>query len=113
MRDLCYTVFPDARKGICRRWLWRRALWGEGMKLINIGYGNLVAPDKVVSVVSPDSAPVKRLVQDAREARTLVDGTAGRRTRAVLVMDSGHVVLSALQTETIAGRFRETEGEPA
>ncbi|HHX21584.1 MAG TPA: DUF370 domain-containing protein [Clostridiales bacterium] len=83
------------------------------MKLINIGFGNLVAPQKVVSVVSPDSAPVKRLVQDARETRMLVDGTAGRRTRAVLVMDSGHVVLSALQTETIAGRFKDSEGETA
>ena len=83
------------------------------MKLINIGFGNLVAPQKVVSVVSPDSAPVKRLVQDARETRMLVDGTAGRRTRAVLVMDSGHVVLSALQTETIAGRFKDSEKETA
>lgn len=83
------------------------------MKLINIGFGNLVSPQKIVSVVGPDSAPVKRMVQDAREAQKLVDGTAGRRTRAVLVMDSGHLVLSALQTETIAGRFRDSEGENA
>ena len=83
------------------------------MKLINIGFGNMAAASRFISVVSPDSAPIKRLVQDARETRMLVDGTAGRRTRAVLVMDSGHVVLSALQTETIAGRFKDSEGETA
>lgn len=83
------------------------------MKLVNIGFGNLVSPEKIVSVVSPDSAPAKRMVQDARENQRLVDGTAGRRTRAVLVMDSGHIVLSALQTETIAGRLRDSEGDTA
>ncbi len=81
------------------------------MRLINIGFGNMAAPGRLVSVVSPDSAPVKRMIQDARDAQRLVDGTAGRRTRAVLVMDSGHVVLSALQPETIANRFQDSEGE--
>ncbi len=109
---LCYTVCPDASQ-VFRVGTLRMVGAGEGMRLINIGFGNLVSPGKIVSVVSPDSAPVKRMVQDARESRMLVDGTAGRRTRAVLVMNSGHVVLSALQTETIAGRLRDSEGETA
>lgn len=76
------------------------------MKLLNIGFGNLVAAGRIIAVVSPDSAPVKRLVQEARDEGRLVDGTAGRRTRAVLMMDDSHVVLSALQPETIAGRLQ-------
>lgn len=76
------------------------------MKLLNIGFGNLVAAGRLIAVVAPDSAPVKRLVQEARDEGRLVDGTAGRRTRAVLMMDDGHVVLSAIQTETIAGRLQ-------
>ena len=80
------------------------------MKLLNIGFGNMVAAGRIIAVVSPDSAPVKRLVQEARDVGRLVDGTAGRRTRAVLMMDDGHVVLSAVQPETIAGRLQtETE----
>ena len=75
------------------------------MKLINIGYGNMVSAGRIISVVSPDSAPIKRIISDARERGTLVDATYGRRTRAVLIMDSGHVVLSALQPETVAGRL--------
>lgn len=71
----------------------------------------MAAPGRLICAVSPDSAPVRRMVQDAREAQRLVDATAGRRTRAVLVMDSGHVVLSALQTETIANRFQGSEGQ--
>ena len=70
------------------------------MKLINIGFGNMVAASRLIAIVSPDSAPVKRTVQEARD-----DGTYGRRTRAVLIMDSDHVVLSALQPETVAARF--------
>ena len=76
------------------------------MKLLNIGFGNLVAAGRIIAVVSPDSAPVKRLMQEARDEGRLVDGTAGRRTRAVLMMDDSHVVLSALQPETIAGRLQ-------
>lgn len=75
------------------------------MKLINIGFGNMVAASKVVAVVSPDSAPIKRMVQEAKEAGTLIDATYGRRTKAVLVMDGGTIVLSAIMPETVAGRF--------
>ena len=75
------------------------------MKLINIGYGNLVNTARVVSVVSPDAAPVKRLVADTRDAGRLIDATSGKKTRSVLVMDSGHVVLSALMPETLQSRL--------
>ncbi len=81
------------------------------MKLLNIGFGNMVAAGRIIAVVSPDSAPVKRLVQEARDGGHLVDGTAGRRTRAVLMMDDGHVVLSAVQPETIAGRLQSDTEE--
>lgn len=77
------------------------------MKLINIGFGNLVAAGRVIAVVSPESAPIKRIIQEARDRGALIDATYGRRTRAVLFMDSGHIVLSALQSETVAGRFGE------
>ena len=81
--------------------------------LVSIGFGNMVSANRIVSIVSPDSAPVKRLIQDAREHRTLIDASCGRKTRAVLVMDSDHVVLSALQTETIARRLNaEWSEEP-
>ena len=73
--------------------------------LVSVGFGNLVSADRIVSIVSPDSAPIKRLIQDAREHHTLIDASCGRKTRAVLVMDSAHVVLSALQPETIAKRL--------
>jgi len=75
------------------------------MKLINIGFGNIVAAHRVVAIVSPESAPIKRIISDAREQGQLIDATYGRRTRAVVVMDSGHVVLSAIQPETVANRF--------
>lgn len=75
------------------------------MKLINIGYGNMVSAARVVAVVSPDSAPVKRMIQEARDAGRLIDATLGRRTKAVLVMDSGHVVLAAIQPSAVAGRL--------
>ncbi|MDY3279756.1 MAG: DUF370 domain-containing protein [Eubacteriales bacterium] len=76
------------------------------MKLLNVGFGNMVAAARVIAVVGPDSMPVKRIVGEARESGKLVDATAGRKTRAVLMMDSGHVVLSAIQPETIAGRMQ-------
>lgn len=76
------------------------------MKLLNVGFGNMVAESRIVAVIAPDSAPVKRMVQEARDGGHLVDATAGRRTRAVLMMDTGHVVLSAVQPETIAGRMQ-------
>lgn len=75
------------------------------MKLLNVGFGNMVNTARMVAIVSPDSAPVKRLVQDARDAGRVIDATCGRRTRAVIVMDSDHVVLSPLQPETVAGRM--------
>ena len=74
------------------------------MKLLNIGFGNLVAAERIIAVVSPDSAPVKRQIQDLRDKGLVIDGTAGRKTRAVLVLDTGHVVLSAIQPETVSNR---------
>lgn len=79
------------------------------MKLINIGFGNLVSADRVIAVVAPESAPVKRMMQEAKERGMVIDGTYGRRTRAVLVMDSDHVVLSAISPEAIAGRTESRE----
>lgn len=80
------------------------------MKLINIGYGNMVAVDKIVAVVSPESAPIKRLVQEARDEGRAIDATYGRKTRAVIMMDSGHVILSSLITETLAYRINGSGG---
>ena len=74
------------------------------MQLVNIGFGNIVSANKIVAVVSPESAPIKRMVQEAKDAKTAIDATCGRRTRSVLIMDSGHIILSAVQPETVAGR---------
>ncbi|MCL2508823.1 MAG: DUF370 domain-containing protein [Oscillospiraceae bacterium] len=74
------------------------------MKLVNIGFGNMVNADRIVAVVIPDSAPVKRIVQESKEKGTAVDASCGRKTRAVILLDSGHVVLSYLQAETVANR---------
>lgn len=82
------------------------------MRLINIGFGNLVSAGRLIAIVSPDSAPIKRMVQEARDRGVLIDATYGRRTRAVLIMDNDHLVLSALQPETISGRLSgEKDGE--
>lgn len=75
------------------------------MKFINVGFGNMVAVDRVISIVSPDSAPIKRLVQSAKDDCRVIDVTCGRRARAVIITDSEHVILSAIQTETIANRL--------
>ncbi len=75
------------------------------MKFINIGYGNIVSSERIIAIVSPDSAPIKRLVQEARDQGRLIDSTYGRKTRAVVIMDSEHVVLSPVQPETMANRF--------
>lgn len=75
------------------------------MKFINVGFGNMVAVDRVISIVSPDSAPIKRLVQSAKDDSRIIDVTCGRRARAVIITDSEHVILSAIQTETIANRL--------
>jgi len=77
------------------------------MKLLNIGFGNVLAANKVVAVIAPSSAPMKRLKDEARKMGKLIDATQGRKTRAVLVMDSDHIVLSAIQPETIAARLAE------
>ena len=79
------------------------------MKLISIGFGNMVAADRLVAIVGPESAPIKRIIQDAKERGTLIDATYGRRTRAVLVMDSDHVILSAVQPETVANRMTDNQ----
>ncbi|MCI8880459.1 MAG: DUF370 domain-containing protein [Clostridiaceae bacterium] len=81
------------------------------MKLINIGFGNMVSAGRLVAIVSPESAPIKRIIQEARDRGVLVDATYGRRTRAVIIMDSDHVVLSAIQPETVAGRMSSRDGE--
>ena len=79
------------------------------MKLINIGFGNMVSAGRLIAMVSPESAPIKRIVQEARDHGLLIDATYGRRTRAVLIADSGHVILSATLPETIANRLQEDE----
>lgn len=75
------------------------------IKLVNIGFGNIVSANRVIAIVSPESAPIKRIISDARDRGQLIDATYGRRTRAVIITDSGHVVLSAIQPETVANRF--------
>lgn len=81
------------------------------MQLINIGFGNIVSANRIIAIVSPESAPIKRIVQEAKENGTAVDATCGRRTRAVIIMDSGHVILSAVQPETVAGRLDKEDEE--
>lgn len=78
------------------------------MQLVNIGFGNIVSAERIVAIVSPESAPIKRMVQEAKDEKTAVDATYGRRTRAVLIMDSGHIILSAVQPETVGGRIDKT-----
>ena len=75
------------------------------MQLINIGFGNIVSAGRIISIVSPESAPIKRIIQEAKDSKMAVDATYGRRTRAVIIMDSGHIILSAVQPETVAGRL--------
>lgn len=81
------------------------------MRLINIGFGNMVNASRLVAIVSPESAPIKRIMTEARERGALIDATYGRRTRAVLLTDSDHVILSAVQPETVANRFNEAPEE--
>ncbi|MBQ7549275.1 MAG: DUF370 domain-containing protein [Clostridia bacterium] len=85
------------------------------MKLINIGFGNMVNADRIVAIISPESAPIKRIIQDCKEKGTLIDATHGRRTRAVIITDCDQVILTYLQAETVANRFNEDEdiGEEA
>ena len=75
------------------------------MLILNVGFGNVVSATKVIAIVSPEAAPIKRMIQEAKDEKTAIDATCGRKTRAVIVMDSGHIVLSALQPETLSGRL--------
>ena len=81
------------------------------VKLINIGFGNVVAANRIIAIISPESAPIKRIIQEARDRGLLIDATYGRRTRAVVVTDSGHILLSAVQPETVANRLMATAVE--
>lgn len=74
-------------------------------RLVNIGFGNIVSADRLIAIVSPESAPIKRMIQEARESGRLIDATCGRRTRAVVITDSDHIILSAIQPETVANRM--------
>ena len=77
------------------------------MQLINIGLGNSISANRIIAIVNPESAPIKRLIQEAKDQGKAIDATCGRRTRAVIIMDSDHIVLSSVQPETVAGRFEE------
>ena len=79
------------------------------MQLINIGFGNIVSAERIISIVSPESAPIKRIVQEAKDYKMAIDATYGRRTRSVIIMDSGHIILSSVQPETVAGRVDDDE----
>lgn len=79
------------------------------MQLINIGYGNMISSSRIVTIVSPDAAPIKRMIQDARDRGALIDASCGRKTKAVIITDSDHIVLSAVQPETIAHRVNEKD----
>ena len=79
------------------------------MKLINIGFGNMISSQRLLAVVSPESAPIKRVIQEARDRGMLIDATYGRRTRAVVIMDTDHVILSAILPDTIAGRMNDKD----
>ena len=81
------------------------------IKLINIGFGNIVSANRIIAIVSPESAPIKRIIQEARDAQRLIDATYGRRTRAVVVTDSDHVILSAVQPETVAHRIVDSDDD--
>jgi regulator of extracellular matrix RemA (YlzA/DUF370 family) len=82
-----------------------------GIKLINIGFGNIVSANRLVAIVSPESAPIKRIIQEARDRGMLIDATYGRRTRAVIITDSDHIILSAVQPETVAHRLSSKDIE--
>lgn len=79
------------------------------MELVDVGFGSMVSPQRLVALIGPDSAPVKRMIQEAREAGSLIDATYGRRTRSVLIMDSGHIILSALESETVSDRMNKRD----
>ena len=75
------------------------------MQILNVGFGNVASADRIISIINPEAAPIKRMIQEAKDSKTAIDATCGRRTRAVIVMDSGHIILSALQPETLSSRL--------
>ena len=77
------------------------------MQLINIGFGNIILAERIIAIISPDSAPVKRMIQESKDNGKIIDATCGRKTRAVIILDSGHIILSAVQPETVAGRLTQ------
>ena len=77
------------------------------MQLINIGFGNIILAERIIAIISPDSAPVKRMIQESKDNGKIIDATCGRKTRAVIIMYSGHIILSAVQPETVAGRLTQ------
>ena len=77
------------------------------MQLINIGFGNIILAERIIAIISPDSAPVKRMIQESKDNGKIIDATCGRKTRAVIIMDSGHIILSAVQPETVGGRLTQ------
>ncbi len=77
------------------------------MKFINIGYGNIISSNRIISIITPGAAPIKRLVQEAKEKSLVIDATSGRKTRAVIIMDTGHIILSAVQPETVVSRLNK------
>ena len=77
------------------------------MQLINIGFGNIILAERIIAIISPDSAPVKRMIQESKDNGKIIDATCGRKTRAVIIMDSGHIIFSAVQPETVAGRLTQ------
>lgn len=81
------------------------------MQLINIGFGNIILAERIIAIISPDSAPVKRMIQESKDNGKIIDATCGRKTRAVIIMDSGHIILSAVQPETVAGRLDTVDEE--
>ncbi len=81
------------------------------MRLVNIGFGNMVSANRMIAIVSPESAPIKRIIQDAKERGTLIDATHGRRTRAVIITDSDHIILTYLQSETVANRMTDENAD--
>jgi extracellular matrix regulatory protein A len=102
------TAFLIKMSYECKAWICSLLLTPISMsvQLVNVGFGNIASTQRIVAIVSPDSAPIKRNISEARDRGQLIDGTYGRRTRAVLIMDSGHVLLSAIQPETIASRIQ-------
>ncbi len=83
------------------------------VKLINVGFGNVVSANRIIAIVSPESAPIKRMIQEARDRKIIIDATCGRRTRAVIITDSDHIILSAVQPETVAHRLNNKESQDA